>query len=118
MGLLPASSSDLSKRRSGVSAAAQAIAQEDGMGDEGYGLAEEQAPAPYMPTLPEGMETSASTPQVTLAFGGRWCLHPACGNFFMTRYVGNASPSAARRDSLQLNVYCSRSSGRPKVTLN
>jgi hypothetical protein len=70
MGLLSAGSSDLSKRRSGVGviATAQAIAQEDGMADEGYGLAEEQAPAPYMPTLPEGMETSASTPQVIIAY--------------------------------------------------
>jgi len=64
MGLLPAGSSDLSNRRSGSDATAQAIAQEDGMADEGYGVPEEQAPAPYMPTLPEGMETSATTPQV------------------------------------------------------
>ena len=58
MGPPPPGSSDLSKQQSG------AMSHEEGIGGEEYGLTEEQAPAPYMPTLPEGMETSASTPQV------------------------------------------------------
>lgn len=65
---LPTSGTELNSKRkaaqAAVDAAAQALAQEDGMSDEGFGMDEGEPPAPYMPTLPEGMETSASKPQV------------------------------------------------------
>lgn len=67
---LPTSSSELNSKRkaaqAAVDAAAQALAQEDGMDDEGFAMDEGEPPAPYMPTLPEGMETSASKPQVLI----------------------------------------------------
>ena len=47
-----------------MDAAAQDLALEDGLSDEGFGL-EEGDPPPYMPTLPEGMETSAARPQAS-----------------------------------------------------
>ena len=65
---LPTMGTELNSKRkaaqAAVHAAAQALAQEDGLDDEGFGLDEGQAPAPYMPTLPPGMQTSAGSPQV------------------------------------------------------
>ena len=65
---LPTMGTELNSKRkaaqAAVHAAAQALAQEDGLDDEGFGLDEGQAPAPYMPTLPPGMQTSAGAPQV------------------------------------------------------
>lgn len=65
---LPTMGSELTSKRkaaqAAVHAAAQAIAQDEGLDDEGFGLDEGSGPAPYMPTLPPGMQTSASTPQV------------------------------------------------------
>ena len=67
---LPTSDTEPNSKRkaaqAAVDAAAQALAQEDGMSDEGFGMDEGEAPPPYMPTLPEGMETSASKPQVSM----------------------------------------------------
>ena len=67
---LPTMGTELNSKRkaaqAAVHAAAQALAQEDGLDDEGFGLDEGQAPAPYMPTLPPGMQTSAGAPQVGL----------------------------------------------------
>lgn len=55
-----------SKRKAAAAAvhAAAAALQEDSMEEEGFGLDESRPPQPYMPTLPPGMQTSASTPQV------------------------------------------------------
>lgn len=65
---LPTSNTDLNSKRKArekaMDAAAQDLAPEDGMDDEGFGMDEGEPPPPYMPTLPEGMETSASKPQV------------------------------------------------------
>lgn len=71
--VLPTMGSELNSKRkaaqAAVHAAAQALAQDDGLEDEGFGLDESGGgPAPYMPTLPPGMQTSAATPQVCISF--------------------------------------------------
>ena len=67
---LPTTGSEVNSKRkaaqAAIDAAAQALAQEDGMNDEGFSMEEGEPPPPYMPTLPEGMETSASKPQVCI----------------------------------------------------
>lgn len=64
---LPTMGSEQNSKRkaaqAAVHAAAQALAQDNGLDDEGFGLDEGAGPAPYMPTLPPGMQTSAATPQ-------------------------------------------------------
>lgn len=48
-----------------MDATAHDLALEDGLSDEGFGMDNGDPPPPYMPTLPEGMETSAGKPQAS-----------------------------------------------------
>lgn len=71
---LPTARPELSSKRkaaqAAVDAAAQALAQDDGLEDgEGFGYGDDtQGPAPYMPVLPPGMQTSAAKPQARPLF--------------------------------------------------
>ena len=52
-------------RERAMDAAAHDLSLEDGLSDEGFGMDEGEPPPPYMPTLPQGMETSAGKPQAS-----------------------------------------------------
>ncbi len=80
---LPTRRDDLNSKRNAreraMDAAAQDLALEDGLSDEGFGLDEGDPPPPYMPTLPEGMETSAGKPQASSFQSQTPCMEgPIC----------------------------------------
>lgn len=88
MDSLPTMGSELSSKRkaaqAAVHAAAQALAQDDAMDDEGFGMDDGGGPPTYMPTLPNGMQTSAATPQVAapgLSMGA------ACAAYSLTHHA-------------------------------